>query len=461
MFTWYRNAQVCYAYLSDVPTEENWSAHYKLDSPFRKSKWFTRGWTLQELLAPEIVIFLSEDWEELGTKDSLADLISAVTSIGDLTNFNDACIAAKMSWASSRKTTRVEDQAYCLMGLFGVNMPPLYGEGVRAFIRLQLEILRVSDDESIFAWKDPNEELGGLLARSPIAFQHSGDIVPGKFDLDRPAYSMTNKGLRLELFLLPPKDYYIPKTRKLYGRRFSSLPQDAHLAPLNCKWRDSETALSIFLKKTHHVQFERVAPNELVPFHTRLEEAQIRQLKRTRLFVKQPDLPPTAEGVFSFKFSVNMDQVMRSGFRLAQKYHSHEGHFTFYEQFVGKNVFVRGEAQVAFLFTRAGRDVFAVSVESIRITHGRTLAAEILIVRGDQQLPGVVKTFLKERGEKYSASDRCSVLLDSGESVLVALRKATAVSTYVLDISINEDGRLPWPDSGNQGRYAPRSRRLQ
>jgi hypothetical protein len=56
-----------------------------------------------------------------------------------------------MSWASKRETTRVEDTAYCLMGLFGVNMLPLYGEGRKAFMRLQLEILRMSDDESIFA----------------------------------------------------------------------------------------------------------------------------------------------------------------------------------------------------------------------------------------------------------------------------------------------------------------------
>jgi hypothetical protein len=133
-------------------------------------------------------------------------------------------LSAKMSWVTSRKTTRVEDQAYCLMGLSGVNTPPLYGEDVRAFIRLQLEILRISDDESIFAWRDPDEESGGILARSPMAFQHSGDIVPGKFDLNKPAYSMTNKGYPSTQRILYTKSsqttwpsIFVPPARRIYS----------------------------------------------------------------------------------------------------------------------------------------------------------------------------------------------------------------------------------------------------
>jgi hypothetical protein len=79
-------------------------------------------------------------------------------------------VAQKMSWASKRGTTRIEDRAYSLMDLFGVNMPLSYEEGENAFIRLQLGILRTSDDESIFAWRDEKHVSGGLLARSPAAF---------------------------------------------------------------------------------------------------------------------------------------------------------------------------------------------------------------------------------------------------------------------------------------------------
>ena len=208
MFRWYRAAQVCYAYLSDV--SENERDHYDIGSAFRESKWFTRGWTLQELLAPRTVIFYNCGWCETGNKRSLETLISAITGIEHLFGFEKASVAQKMSWASKRETLREEDMAYCLLGLFGVNMPPLYGEGGKAFLRLQNEIMKVSDDESIFAWVDdtmPNA-IGGLLARSPAAFKDSWDIEKC-YSLSSqnlvPPYLMTNKGLQITLCLYLPK----------------------------------------------------------------------------------------------------------------------------------------------------------------------------------------------------------------------------------------------------------------
>ncbi|PVH84096.1 HET-domain-containing protein, partial [Cadophora sp. DSE1049] len=202
MFIWYKNAEVCYAYLSDVHFDYT---EYLLDnvdwSPddFRSSKWFTRGWTLQELLAPRYLRFFSHRWADLGDRATLWPLVSDTTGIEDWSGFKTATIAQKMSWASRRETTRTEDRAYSLMGLFGVNMPPLYGEGENAFIRLQLEILRISDDESIFAWEDPKDDTGGLLARSPEAFRNSGDVRRlDNTHYEKPPYSMTNKGLRVE-----------------------------------------------------------------------------------------------------------------------------------------------------------------------------------------------------------------------------------------------------------------------
>ncbi|KAE8442823.1 hypothetical protein EG329_002795 [Mollisiaceae sp. DMI_Dod_QoI] len=145
MFQWYRNARVCYAYLVDVPSN---TIPLSPNSPFRKSRWFTRGWTLQELIAPPHVQFYFTDWTSLASKDELSSLITEITSVdkfslggGDL---RQASIAKRMSWASKRVTTRKEDIAYCLLGIFDANMPMLYGKGDKAFVRLQEEIIKDS-----------------------------------------------------------------------------------------------------------------------------------------------------------------------------------------------------------------------------------------------------------------------------------------------------------------------------
>ncbi len=154
MYAWYERADVCYAYLADVPPDEN---PRKSGSAFRRSRWFTRGWTLQELLAPNNLVFLSMDWARLGAKDELANLVSYITDISIhalvRTQFGHFSVAQRLSWAARRETTRVEDRAYSLLGLFDINMPTLYGEGERAFQRLQEEILRRIPDPSILAWR--------------------------------------------------------------------------------------------------------------------------------------------------------------------------------------------------------------------------------------------------------------------------------------------------------------------
>ncbi|KDR67584.1 hypothetical protein GALMADRAFT_130388, partial [Galerina marginata CBS 339.88] len=197
MYQWYKSATVCYAYLSDVvPGDDPTDPH----SSFSQSRWFTRGWTLQELLAPKIVTFHDSDWTEIGTKFNLKAEISRITGISREVLSNEPIgafsIAQRMSWASKRETTRVEDIAYSLMGIFGINMPTLYGEGKRAFIRLQYEILRTSDDHSLFAWIHPWKR-SGLLASSPLQFQHSQAIQRLEVPSSGYPYSMTNKGLHI------------------------------------------------------------------------------------------------------------------------------------------------------------------------------------------------------------------------------------------------------------------------
>ena len=176
MYEWYEKAQICYVYLVDVYTTG-------IDDAFYKSRWFSRGWTLQELLAPRIVVFCNKSWVQLGTMWNLIDEITHATGIEQdhIMDHRRVSIATKMSWAARRETTRIEDIAYSLLGLFGVNMPLLYGEGSKAFMRLQHELLQThEDDESIFAWKDAKSYHCGLLARSPAAFAQSGKIMSVK-----------------------------------------------------------------------------------------------------------------------------------------------------------------------------------------------------------------------------------------------------------------------------------------
>ncbi|KAK4449016.1 hypothetical protein QBC34DRAFT_406522 [Podospora aff. communis PSN243] len=194
MYRWYQNAEVCYVYLADVPSQAS----------FQKSRWFTRGWTLQELIAPRIVIFLDEDWNELGDKITLQKAIAACTRIPkNIFVFGDdpesASVAQRMSWVSKRQTTRIEDLAYCMLGLFGVNMPLLYGEGGRAFIRLQEEIMKISDDTSLFAWTS-TDNWGGLLASHPSAFGNSGNIVWSvPVATSSGPLTVSNRGVHIEL----------------------------------------------------------------------------------------------------------------------------------------------------------------------------------------------------------------------------------------------------------------------
>lgn len=170
MYCWYEAAKLCYVLLADVHSSAlNYRggsfyrgfADTNLALEIRGSKWFKRGWTLQELIAPENVVFVNRYWKELGTKKTLATILRQETGIPEVIlrkphRLSSQSVAQRMSWASDRETTRDEDHAYCLLGLFGVNMPMLYGEGKRrAFLRLQEEIIRRTDDHSLFAWDLP------------------------------------------------------------------------------------------------------------------------------------------------------------------------------------------------------------------------------------------------------------------------------------------------------------------
>jgi hypothetical protein len=156
MYHYYRRSRLCIVYLADVMDKCRYEGD-GFEAAFRASKWFTRGWTLQELFTPSSVYFWSNTWtEQLGTKVTLRNLIMSVTgiSLDALSDFkrNDYYAASVLHWASRRVCTREEDEAYSLLGLLNISMPLLYGEGSKAFVRLQQEIATTSDDESILAW---------------------------------------------------------------------------------------------------------------------------------------------------------------------------------------------------------------------------------------------------------------------------------------------------------------------
>ena len=179
MYQWYAGSKICITYLEDVPQ----------DVPQRhllSSSWFDRGWTLQELIAPKTMIFCNHDWHIIGTKLGLTAELSRKTKIPEsvlshATKPSACSVAQRMSWAAERTTTRVEDRAYSLMGLFDVYMPMIYGEREKAFLRLQQHIIQKCRDETIFAWctEVPGnaKKYSGLFAPSPSAYVHCSEMI--------------------------------------------------------------------------------------------------------------------------------------------------------------------------------------------------------------------------------------------------------------------------------------------
>lgn len=264
MYRWYQTSQVCYAYLADFCIGDRDLQNPSVEKEFRESRWFTRGWTLQELLAPKFVVFFDREWHYFGSKPGLRAQISLITGIqqNHIFNINGASAAQKISWASGRKTTRVEDAAYSLMGIFDVNMPLLYGEGNKAFMRLQHEIAKMSDDETIFAWTDGDLSESGIFAQSSKAFAESGNIVQiinrHELYVRRTPYAVTNRGLGIEIF-----------AGKNNATPFIS-DGGVSFVPLNCiRQRDSGTAsvqqlVAIELECVSGDNFVRSSPGHLI-----------------------------------------------------------------------------------------------------------------------------------------------------------------------------------------------------
>ena len=233
MYRWYENSKICYAYLHDLPGSSFPISgdHERYHKSNGWPEWFSRGWTLQEMIAPRNVQFFNKDWHPIGDKRTLAPILESITRVPQHVleeglSSNRLCVAQIISWAADRTTTRVEDRAYSLMGLLDVNMPMLYGEGKKAFHRLQLEIIRTSNDQSIFAWGCRGivrVRTGSILADDPHFFwdcdkmelmnqdefieslkeRNPEEELPSIEDDRLGTFPITNRGIQIWLFLRP------------------------------------------------------------------------------------------------------------------------------------------------------------------------------------------------------------------------------------------------------------------
>lgn len=303
MFAWYQQATVCYVYLADIRLP------LSADNALAQARWFTRGWTLQELLAPSALEFFSVDWINIGRIQKAGDDLVASKSIlrAESTNrdrgdigaevaaitgielevlngqklLEAVCVARRMSWASSRQTTRPEDIAYCLLGLFNINLPTIYGEGTKAFQRLQEEIVKSVDDHSLFAWTAPDappSEPYGLLAASPAYFANSKDVSAFRDWTDTSAYSVGNLGLAITLPVW-------------------TTPTGEPRAFLNCTWFSPvHHRVCLVLRRipgtTNQYQRVRVAEREKVQNFRSLE-----LYSRTQIYLRQKQILPSASDV--------------------------------------------------------------------------------------------------------------------------------------------------------------------
>ncbi|KAF8990606.1 hypothetical protein BDQ17DRAFT_1313761 [Cyathus striatus] len=212
MFSWYRRSKICIVHLAGSYHQSN------LDT----DSWFTRGWTLQELLAPRAIKFYTADWQALTDKPNerlpdnelgvpLWERISHITGIphSELLNFRPGLydIRKRLGWASKRRTTRIEDMAYCLIGIFDLSFRIAYGEGKTAFHRLQVEIMEQCEDRALFLWTGEPSAYNTLLASGPECFSHSTEFMEPYEGSEQytnildPTIALTGRGLRVPLAL--------------------------------------------------------------------------------------------------------------------------------------------------------------------------------------------------------------------------------------------------------------------
>lgn len=374
MFRWYRDAECCYAYLADVDCDED----------FAHSRWFTRGWTLQELLAPSEVIFFTREWAVLGRKQDLAGAISDVAGINSyylqksVSRIREASIAERMSWASRRVTTRTEDMAYCLMGIFDVNIPLLYGEGERAFTRLQMEIMAHSGDQSIFAWGDNDRDIwqeneARLLAKSPAEFlQSGGKISPFASRRTSEPYTMTNTGLHIQLPLYTDGD--------------------TAWAVLRCRPRhDHSHTYAIGLRRYADGTYERASPKVLL-----VDYRLWRRFCLTPIYIRMNPMAEHEDRSLGWSY---VFRKLPPGFEVQEVYPT-TSWYAERQVNAGSPDSARRDTRLAKLSTR-NRGSFLVVLRAVQGSLGDLLPEVMITPIAQEKLVDLAKTWRKLRPSKY------------------------------------------------------------
>jgi hypothetical protein len=443
MFQWYQDADICYAYLCDI----NHDAATEVDYwKFLGCRWFRRGWTLQELIAPLQLVFYDKDWVEMGTKSSLRNILSKITRI-DVQLFvdarlNDYSIAQRMSWASMRSTTRPEDEAYCLMGIFGVNMPLLYGEGKKSFVRLQEEIMKRSDDHSLFAWRSSflHSRFTGLLATSPNDFSESGNIVRIADELLSGPYSITNKGVQMTLPFLQHAPEIFPQKVVLEtkGSFFKNshvedttptridLDSTGRVALLHCEMSHRRgRPIVIVLKKFKNEIYLRSHHNELL-----ISPPARFVSKQTTIFVGLLDVAESPRlDVAEWHCNIRTLPLLKQGFFVLEHYPSdcwsHSQSASSLDTF--DDVYGH-EVAAALLFMNFSGCRFALVMQ--RRNRGRRFYADVTRFQDNENAEAVLQRCKAD----LKPLDRITYKLDEGKVVLVTIRKRPGA--FLVDINI-------------------------
>jgi hypothetical protein len=224
MFRWYRNSHVCIALLSETADLAALQLQEKGESGEKAvDAWFERGWTLQELLAPSQIKFYGANWKPLiqgstndrDNRDSqvIMEKISTLTDIDmdDLKSFTPGIdrVPEKMLWASRRRTTRIEDIAYCLIGIFDISIMIAYGEGKRAFFRLMEEIIKRYGKWDVFLWSGRCSRYNAALPDTPHSYaagciktlRNAVEQAPS-YEIGDRRFVLTNHGLEIRVLLL-------------------------------------------------------------------------------------------------------------------------------------------------------------------------------------------------------------------------------------------------------------------
>jgi hypothetical protein len=414
---------------------------------------------LQELLAPASAVFLNKYWDEIGTKSSLAKELSSITKIPTRVLLReegeDFSVAQVMSWAANRKTTRLEDIGYCLLGIFGVNMPMIYGEGEKAFLRLQQEIIKGSADQSLFAWTRKtsygeqfrHQKHQGAFARSPADFVGCGNVVQTDYG-QNPEFTLTNKGLCIEVELVP-----------------SIASHALFTAYLNCTIPADGSRLGILLRRINDDQFIRTDLQTIRTYPSPLDKRD--ESKIVKIYITEPGASSISisrwidnfpEGG-SFTFILSKVQWSEQGFLKVGKAHCpplglgvHE-----YRHKKQREKYIHSSGEYVVTHRPKGASAFKFQLENtlelsfvvvFGVTSNYRVWSDIHLETGsDKDLPEILRSYYEiDEGSlhfprtrrRVIVRDRITVLLEDGSAVNVALKKVlvSGKGQYKVNITI-------------------------